>query len=283
MNSRQEIIASIASVPPLPSASAEVIRLIRDPRVPSSKIAQAIEYDPSLTTNVLRLANSAFFGFPRSVSTVRDALLRLGTNQVFQLVVAATVGKMAKTPVKGYDLSGGDLWDHLVGTALGSVKLGKTLKIPLPSYTFTASLTHDVGKVVLGTFVQVNAESIRELAYEKKLPFEQAEKTVLGIDHAEVGARLLEHWNLPEDLTTVVRWHHQPEHYLGRDPVAANVVHVANAMCLMAGVGAGLDALSYRPSARAMEQLGLEMMMLDDIVYDILRELMEARKLFNLS
>jgi HD-like signal output (HDOD) protein len=283
MSHREEIIASIASVPPLPSASAEVIRLIRDPRVPSGKIAQAIEYDPSLTTNVLRLANSAFFGFPRSVSTVRDALLRLGTNQVFQLVVAATVGKMTKTPVKGYDLSGGDLWDHLVGTALGSVKLGKTLKTHLPSYTFTASLTHDVGKVVLGTFVQVNAESIRELAYEKKLPFERAEETVLGIDHAEVGARLLEHWNLPEDITGVVRWHHQPEHYRGRDPVAADVVHVANAMCLMAGVGAGLDALSYRPSSHAMERLGLEMMMLDDIVYDILRELMEARRLFNLS
>jgi HD-like signal output (HDOD) protein len=283
MSHREEIIAGIASVPPLPSASAEVIRLIRDPRVPSGKIAQAIEYDPSLTTNVLRLANSAFFGFPRSVSTVREALLRLGTNQVFQLVVAATVGKMTKTPVKGYDLSGGDLWDHLVGTALGSVKLGKTLNVPLPPYTFTASLTHDVGKVVLGTFVQVNAESIRELAYRKKLPFEQAEAAVLGIDHAEVGARLLEHWNLPEDIIGVVRWHHQPEHYLGKDPLAANVVHVANAMCLMAGVGAGLDALSYRPSSRAMEQLGLEMMMLDDIVYDILRELMEARKLFHLS
>jgi putative nucleotidyltransferase with HDIG domain len=283
MNAREEIIATIASVPPLPTASAEVIRLIQDPKAPSSRIAQAIEYDPSLTANVLRLANSSFFGFPRSVSTVKDALFRLGTNQVFQLVVAATVGKMAQTPVSGYDLSGGDLWDHLVGTAIGSVKVSKALNIEVPSYTFTAALTHDVGKVVLGTFVEINAESIRELAYERKLPFEQAEQEVLGIDHAEVGARLLEHWNLPEYLVDVVRWHHRPEAYDGDAPLAANVVHVANVLCLMAGVGAGLDALSYRPSTHAMAALGLEIMLLDDIVYDVIQELMETRKLFHLS
>jgi putative nucleotidyltransferase with HDIG domain len=217
------------------------------------------------------------------VSTVKDALFRLGTNQVFQLVVAATVGKMTQTPVNGYDLSGGDLWDHLVGTAIASTKLAQTLKVKIPSYTFTAALTHDVGKVVLGTFVEVNAESIRQLAYEEKMSFERAERKVLEIDHAEVGALLLERWNLPDYLVDVVRWHHQPENYNGKDPLAANVVHVANALCLMAGVGAGLDALSYKPSPHAMEQLGLDMMLLDDIVYNVLTELMETRKLFKLT
>jgi putative nucleotidyltransferase with HDIG domain len=283
MNKRHEIIESIAAVPPLPTASAEVIRMIQDPKVPSSRIAQAIEYDPSLTTNVLRLANSSFFGFHRSVSTVKEALFRLGTNQVFQLVVAATVGKMTQTPVNGYDLSGGDLWDHLVGTAIASVKLAQTLKMEIPPYTFTAALTHDVGKVVLGTFVKVKVDSIRELAYERKMSFEKAEHRVLGIDHAEVGALLLERWELPQNLVDVVRWHHHPEHYPGEDTDAVYVVHVANVLCLMAGVGAGLDALSYKPSARVMEHLGLEVMLLDDIVYQVLSDLMETRKLFKLA
>jgi len=282
MNKRQEIIASIASVPPLPTASTEVIKLIRDPRVPSGKIAQAIEYDPSLTTNVLRLANSAFFGFPRSVSTVKDALFRLGTNQVFQLVLAATVGKMAQKPVRGYDLSGGDLWDHLIGTAIGSIKIAQALKLEIPPYTFTAALTHDVGKVVLGTFVEVNVDAIRTLAHERKMSFEKAEHRVLGIDHAEVGAFLLERWKLPKYLVEAVRWHHQPEHHPG-DPLVANVVHVADVVCLMAGVGAGLDALSYRPSTHVMEQLGLEMELLAKTGYEILNELMETRKLFKLD
>jgi len=282
MNKRPEIIASIASLPPLPTASAEVMQLIRDPRAPSSKIAQAIEYDPSLTTNVLRLANSSFFGFARSVSTVKDALFRLGTNQVFQLVVAATVGKMAQTPVRGYDLSGGDMWDHLIGTAIGSIKIAQALKLKIPPYTFTAALTHDVGKVVLGTFVEVNADSIRALAYESKMSFERAEHKVLGIDHAEVGAFLLERWKLPEYLVKAVRWHHQPEHHPG-DPLVANVVHLADIVCLMAGVGAGVDALTYRPSNQVMELLGVETKLLDTILYEILNELMETRKLFKLD
>jgi len=282
MNKRQEIIASIAAVPPLPTASAEVINLIRDPRVPSGKIAQAIEYDPSLTTNVLRLANSALFGCPRSVSTVKDALFRLGTNQVFQLVLAATVGKMAQRPVRGYDLSGGDLWDHLIGTAIGSIKIAQALQLQVPPYTFTAALTHDVGKVVLGTFVEVDADSIRTLAHERKMSFEKAEHRVLGIDHAEVGAFLLERWNLPEYLVQAVRWHHQPEHHPG-DPLVANVVHVADVVCLMAGVGAGLDSLSYRPSSKVMEKLGLEMELLAKTGYEILSELIETRKLFKLD
>ena len=131
--------------------------------------------------------------------------------------------------------------------------------------------------------MQVNAESIRELAHKNKMSFEKAEHRVLGIDHAEVGALLLEHWNLPEDLVDVVRWHHHPEHYPGKDTKAVYVVHVANVLCLMAGVGAGLDALSYKPSAYVMERLGLEVMLLDDIVYDILSDLMETRKFFKLA
>jgi putative nucleotidyltransferase with HDIG domain len=230
---------------------------------------------------VLRLANSAYFGFPRSVSTLRDALFRLGTNKVFQLVVAATVGKMAQQQVRGYDLSGGDLWDHLIGTAIAATKLAEAINLKTPDHTFTAALTHDIGKIVLGTFVEVNAPTIIGLAVEKKVSFERAEQEVLGIDHAEVGACLLEHWNLPASLVEVVRWHHHPENFSG-DPLVVNLVHVANVVCLMTGVGAGIDALSYRPSSNAMVQLGIKSDVLETIAYKILNELMEVRKLFKL-
>jgi HD-like signal output (HDOD) protein len=105
---------------------------------------------------------------------------------------------------------------------------------------------------------------------------------VLGIDHAEVGAFLLERRKLPEYLVETVRWHHQPEHHPG-DPLVANVVHLADIVCLMAGVGAGVDALSCRPSNQVMELLGVETKLLDTILYEILNELMETRKLFKLD
>ena len=279
MNQRAEIIARITSVPPLPSASMEVVRIVRDPHSTCTKVTEAIEYDPSLTTNVLRFANSASFGTPQTVGTVREAFSRLVPENGFESVLAAAVGRIAERPVTGYDVSGEDLWDHLIGSALASRKLAQVLKITPPEHLFTAALTHDIGKVVLGTFTEVNPKEITSLALQQRISFEQAEQQVLGIDHAEVGARLVAHWSLPRSIVEAVRWHHQPD-CCNTDPLIVNLVHVADAVCLMAGVGASVDALSCRPVSHAMESLGLQLNLLDQIVYEVLNELLKVRTLF---
>jgi len=183
---REEIIARIASLPPLPSASTEVIRLLSDPEAPSTKVAQAIEHDPSLTMNILRLANSTSFGFPQSVGTVKEAFVRLGPKKGFQSVSDATISKTAEIPCNGYEVSGAELWEHLIGSAIASTRIAQVLNIRPPEHTFTAVLTHDIGKIVLGTFLEVNTETILALALEEKISFEEAEQKVLGIDHAKV-------------------------------------------------------------------------------------------------
>lgn len=279
MSHRAEIISRIASVPPLPSASTEVVRLVRDPESPSAQVATAIEYDPSLTMNVLRVANSSSFGAPQTVGSVREAFSRLVPDNGFQSVLAAAVGKIAEGPMGGYDVSGEDLWDHLIGSAIAATRLAQVLKVSIPEHLFTAALTHDIGKVVLGTFPEVNARAITALALEQRISFEQAEQKTLGIDHAEVGAFLVEQWCLPLSIVDAVRLHHQPERAV-QDPLIVNLVHVADVVCLMAGVGASVDALSYRPSSHAMERLGLQLSLLDQIVYDVLNELLKVRTLF---
>ena len=280
MDRRKQILSKIESIPALPSASAEVIRLVRDLDTSSSEIARAIEFDPSLTANVLRLANSAYFGFVQSVKTVKDALVRLGRNRIFQMVMATLVKKMANRPVKGYDLASGELWDHLIGTAIGSTRLAEALNLKAPDHTFTAAIMHDVGKIVLGMFVEVDAAPITELAFKEKISFELAEKQILGIDHAEIGALLLEHWNLPQELAEVVRWHHKPEDVPAEDAQVVNLVHVADMLCLMAGIGKGIDGLNYRPSKHVVSQLGLRRKIAEAVVYKIISELDEVRSLF---
>jgi putative nucleotidyltransferase with HDIG domain len=279
MSHRAEIISRIASVPPLPSASTEVVRLVRDPESPSAKVATAIEYDPSLTMNVLRVANSSSFGVPQTVGSVREAFSRLVPDNGFQSVLAAAVGKIAEGPMGGYDVSGEDLWDHLIGSAIAATKLAQRLKVNIPEHLFAAALTHDIGKIVLGTFPEVNAKAITAFALDQRITFEQAERKTLGIDHAEVGACLVEHWSLPSSIVDAVRLHHQPERAV-QDPLIVSLVHVADVVCLMAGVGASVDALSYRPSSQAMQRLGLQLGILDQIVYDVLNELLKIRTLF---
>jgi HD-like signal output (HDOD) protein len=140
-------------------------------------------------------------------------------------------------------------------------------------------LTHDIGKVVLGTFPEVNAKAITSIALEQRISFEQAEQKTLGIDHAEVGAFLVEHWSLPASIVDAVRLHHEPGRAV-EHPLIVNLVHVADVVCLMAGVGASVDALSYRPSSQAMQRLNLKLSTLDKIVYDVLNELLKVRTLF---
>ena len=105
---------------------------------------------------------------------------------------------------------------------------------------------HDVGKLVLGTFVDVDDEPIKELVDADGLPFNEAERMVLGVDHAEVGAHLLEHWNLPAEVAAAARWHHEPSQCDDAFRGLTDVIHVADVICLNCGWGLGRDGLQYR-------------------------------------
>jgi len=269
---REKILSKLSCVSAIPTASVELVRLVQEPDAPNSKLAQAIEYDPSLTSNLLRLANSAYFGYSRAVSTVRDAIFLLGRNEIFQLVVASVVGKMTQHSVRGYGLSPTELWDHLMGVAVVSRRLGAALHPKIPSYTFTAGLLHDIGKVVLGTFGEVDEQEQIDLA--------SAERRVLGIDHAEVGARLLESWNLPAYLAEVVRWHHAPE----KDPgqaIVSGLVHVSDALCIEAGIGTCAGGHIRRCAERVLRKACLEADVSKEIVDQARSELEGLRDIFN--
>ena len=276
---RETILSKLSSVVAIPTASVELIRLVQEPDAPNSKLAQAIEYDPSLTSNLLRLANSAYFGYSRAVSTVRDAIFLLGRNEIFQLVVASVVGRMTQKTVKGYGLSPGELWDHLMGVAIVSRRLGQALHPKIPSYTFTAGLLHDIGKIVLGTFGEVDPAPILELAEKEQTGLVSAEQQILGIDHAEVGARLLESWNLPAYLSEVVRWHHEPE----KDPgqaVVSGLVHVADALCIEAGIGISAEGQTRLLAQEVLEKTHLETSVSEAVVEEALAELEGLRDIF---
>jgi len=278
MRVKHFIMNRIPSFPPLlPTAFTQVARLTRDPEVPGSKIAALIEDEPFLSTNVLCLANALHFGLAQKVGIVKEAFSRLGGNKFLPLLFAASVAKVASESDRLYDLSAKELWEHLVGTAIGARKLSEALNLNPPEHLFLAALTHDIGKVVLGAIGEVEAEPVISLAMEEKIPFEQAEKRIHGIDHAEVGACLLEAWKLPGCLLDVVRYHHRPEDISG-DPQVAYLVHIADAICMMGGVGASLDTLNYMPSPQAMSSLGIGTSFLENILYETLSELMQVSK-----
>ncbi len=267
MSRKNEILKRVDDIETLPAAALEAVRMMDDPDVSTSRITTVIEHDPGLTTNILRMANSAYFGFPRAVSSVQDAIVRLGLKEIRRTILASAVAPIVKRPVKGYDLSAGKLWEHAMTTAVGTDQIAAELDIVPPDYTFTAGLLHDVGKIVLGTFIDVDAEPIMKLAFDEHVPFEIAEQRILGIDHAETGAALLEKWQLPVEIVEVCRWHHEPDRAPdSAENPALDLVHIADTLSMMSGIGVGRDGLNYRPSEEVVGRLGLSSSMCEDVI-----------------
>ena len=282
MSRREEIISTIKSVPAISATAVQVSRMLQDPEVKTKDLQRAIEYDPGLAANVLRLANSAYFGGPYEVKSIRQGIVRLGVNCIYHMVMASAVSPVAQRPVRGYALSVGQLWEHSVSVAVGTEAYAEKLKKKPPEYAFTAGLLHDIGKIVLGTFVEVDAKPIMELALEDGLSFEVAEQKVLGIDHAEVGALLLEGWNLPREIVDVVRWHHQPDEFPG-GKLVVDLVHAADVLSMMGGLGTGSDGLHYRVSREVTERLGLNIHLAEAVACRVLGDLDELRSQFALN
>lgn len=257
MSEREAILARIQTVPSLPSVVIKLRQYLNQPDVNFDTLARMIEYDPGLTANVLQLSNSAYFGWSRSIRTVKEAIVRLGTNRIFQMVLCMSVAPLVRKPIRGYDMDSTGLWRHSISTAICAELVANELQLTCSGEAFTAGLLHDMGKIVLGTFVEVDDEPIKELMRLDQLSFNEAEQMVLGIDHAEVASALLLAWNLPEDVADAVRWHHQPSRAGDDRRELADLVHVADILCLEFGFGGGADGLGYRLDRVASERLGL--------------------------
>jgi len=278
MSIRDSVLEKVTSIPSMPTAANTVVGLLKNPDVDINTLMRAIEFDQGLTSNVLRLANSAYFAGPRTIGSLRDAIVRLGMNRIFQLVIMSAIVPVARHEIRGYDLPPGKLLEHSIAVAIGAEEIAKCMKIKAPFLTFTAGLLHDLGKVVLSTFIEVDVQRIVNLAYSGEASFEAAEAEVLGIDHAETGALLLQAWNLPEGIVNAVKYHHRPDDFEG-DALVVDLVHLADSLALTNGLGRGFDGLNYKPSALVLERRKLEGCSTDDVVAKMMEGIEEFRDL----
>lgn len=283
MTEKDRILATVKSVPSLPSVVMKLRKYLNDPDANFDELARIIQYDPGLTANVLQLANSAYFGWAGTISSVKEAISRLGTNRIFQMVLCMSVAPLVSKPIKGYDMDAGSLWEHSIAVAVCAEQLAQTLKLKGAGEAFTAGMLHDMGKVVLGTFVEVDDEPIREIVRSDNLAFNEAERMVLGIDHAEVAAVLLEDWKLPAEVVATARWHHEPSKADPRHQQMVDLIHVADILCLNVGWGVGADGLQYRLDSKANDRLGVRIGVAEDVVLKVMSGMEDLRDMYKPS
>lgn len=285
MTHRQIILDQLEKLPALSAPAAHILRQLSDPDADLGQAVLAIESSPELTGNLLRVANSAQFAGARAIGSVREALVRLGTRRVTELALTSSVAPLARNAVYGYDLPHGKLLEHSLAVAATADTMVRHLGRKSMVDVFTLGILHDLGKIVLSSHLEIDAEPILELAFDQHVSFEMAEARVLGIDHAEVGAFLLERWGLPDALATAVRYHHKPDTFEGDPQVqfCVDIVHVSDVLVMETGIGAGIDGLNYQVSAQAAARLGVQNPVEEQIVNTMLTRMEEMREVLEIS
>ncbi len=262
MSRRAAILAGLDNIPSLPTAACRTMQLLSDPGSGAKDIAAAVRVDPGLTADVLRLANTALFRGTNPVTSLKEAVVRLGIGRVARLAAALGLAPLARREIRGYGLPAGALLMQSVTAGLIAETLGRRLAPGACGPAYTAALLCLVGKIVLGTFLEIDADPILRLCQESDLPFHLAEREVLGIDHAEAGAELLARWGLPETIVGAVRHSLSPEEAQSPGPVL-DLVHCGRTAATMIGLFCGLDGLRYAPSPAVSARLGLTPLILE--------------------
>ncbi|MFC1537557.1 HDOD domain-containing protein [Gemmatimonadota bacterium] len=280
MTTRTEIINSLQSVPPVPVVAIKLAKLLGNPEISVGKLIEAIKYDPGLTAKAIKMANSASFTSLEPVVSLKDALVRLGNQQVLQLVVATSLRPNLDKPVEGYCLDSGDLWKHCVAVGVAAEKIESQLGGSNLDLAFTLGLLHDIGKLAIGSFIDNNMKLMAREIDNDQQSFMDAEEKVLGMSHTEAGALLLEQWGFPEEFIAAARWHHQPDQAESHQELA-DLVHLADAVAMMMGMGLGNDGLSYVLSPGALKRLGLKTSGLETLESQTIELFEEIMQMFN--
>lgn len=257
---QKRVLKRVKDIPSLPQFVLETLKQLDDPKSSATSVAERLSKDEGLVVRVLRLANSAYYGLSHRITGVADAISFLGFKTVKSIVLAASVYKYMDTAFTGYSLDRGSLWKHSQAVGITSRFLCERLKAADPEEAYIGGMMHDLGKIVLNDYVRFGYSIILRLVEEDQVPFCDAERQVLGFDHAQVGGLVMEAWNLPEAYGYITTYHHTPwdlpDEKKEYQPLV-DIIHVANIMCLMLGVGIGADGMQYSISPDALERLGI--------------------------
>ena len=251
-----KILQKVSVFPSMPKAGIKLRALLSEKDVSIDEIERILRHDPGLAANVLRLANSAFFGIPAKVTTLKHAVILLGVKRFSKIAVGACMYKTMDTAVEGYGLSSGELWLHSIAVSTTAEALAINRKLDETNDFFTPALLHDLGKLVLGKFVKAEQPKIDSLV-AKGVPFVIAEKEVLKTDHAEIGALILSKWSFPDDLINAVRWHHYPEG-LENSNLHPEIVYLANLLCHSKGDSESVEEQLNMPYSSVLDRLRIE-------------------------
>ncbi len=260
-----ELAQAASELDPLPVSATRLLSVAIRDDVGISDIVEVVEYDQALTGRLLRMANSSWSASSRPITNVRDAVVRLGTSSVLSLALGSNVRGRMSTSVPAYGLDEGELWRHSVAAALATELMPRHCSMVLPSETTSAALLHDVGKLLMSRYLDPGVlEQLHAARFASARDPMQAEREILGVHYAELGALIVQTWGLPESMVHAICYHHEPE--MWPEPICY-AVNLADGIAQIVGAGEGSgqhqDVESF---VHSIEALGMRSEAFESIV-----------------
>lgn len=217
----------ISDIPTLPVVATRVNKMLQDYDISINKLSETIEKDQAIVSKILRLVNSAFYGFQSKISSIPHAMVLLGFNTVRNAVISVSIidALSGGGAIKEFDIKG--FWGHSVAVAVTSRRLAEKTRLAVPDEAFVAGLLHDVGKVILVRYFSELFSKVLALIDKEGLSFYEAEKKLLPADHAQIGGHLAQKWQLPISLIETITYHHAIKENSSNLNLLM-IVHVAN-------------------------------------------------------
>ncbi len=260
------LVQKVQNLPPVSEAALKLISLLDKSSVDNKDIVQVLKYDNVLTAKLLRECNSASLGLEEPVSSVDQAVFILGHEQILHIVMTLAFGSVMTGSTLTYTMEMSELWQHsLISAVAAEIILKETPELEANTNVgFTASLLHDIGKLVLAQAVSAEeVAEIRDRIERKQISGTQAEKEVLGVDHSEAGAVLLQSWRLPEKIVEAVANHHRPA--IQPQLRLSTLAHIANGIAHHAKPPLGQTIYDLQIDDSVITALNLDEKKLDDM------------------
>ncbi len=277
MQALDDYISEIKTLPPAPRVLSKLLVLLDEADAHAGRIVELITLDPALTAKVLQRCNNAAFGLAGAVSSLEEAVTLMGFNAIYRLVAMVVGEGLLSAEQEGYGIGTGELWEHSVTTAVAARVMARKLG-GQENLVFTAALLHDIGKLVLGSFLEGCQQSVLQQTGPSGHSFLEAEKTVLGVEHAEIGGRVLEEWDFPENLVNAVRYHHNPALAHPHGQLAA-YVHLGDIIAHCLGQAQGYESFAVRTQEEALQILEIRAKEIETLILETDAALKECQGL----
>lgn len=225
----QEIIKDIDDLPTLPHVVIQLMEKINAPNPNVDELAEMIMTDQVLTTQMLRIVNSAFFGLTREISSVKETVVYLGLREIETLIYSATLTNTFE--IDAPLMNRVKFWEHSFGCALYSRIIADLMNFPGKEMAYLAGLLHDIGESIIALKLYYKFEEIVEKVRNEKITFYQAEDQILGITHCDFGPWLVENWLMPAPISSVISYHHHVQEAKEHVTLVA-LVRLADLICL---------------------------------------------------